>query len=90
MRGMLLSTFAFAGLVACTSTDQSTAPSLADESDPSLARGGRSSVERPLSGHCATVVTRLVPPRSKYSASSTPASYPTSGSPTPSLLRPST
>jgi hypothetical protein len=54
MRGMLLSTFAFAGLVACTSTDQTTGPS--------LARGGRSSVERPLSGHCTTVVTRLVPP----------------------------
>jgi hypothetical protein len=66
MRGMLMSTFAFAGLVACASTDQSSGPSPADDvdqaTDPSLARGGRSSVERPLSGHCTTVVTRLVPP----------------------------
>jgi hypothetical protein len=66
MRGMLLSTFAFAGLVTCSPTDQNTGPSLADDTDPttgpSLARGGRSSVERSLSGHCTTVVTRLVPP----------------------------
>jgi hypothetical protein len=54
MRGMLRSTFAFVGLVACSSTDETTGPS--------LARGGRSSVERPLSGRCTTVVTRLVPP----------------------------
>jgi hypothetical protein len=53
MRGMLRSTFAFVGLVACSSTDQSTGPS--------LARGGRSSVERPLSGRCTTVVTRISP-----------------------------
>jgi hypothetical protein len=66
MRGMLMSTFAFAGLVACSSIDQDTGPSLADDADqatgPSLARGGRLAVERPLSGRCTTVVTRLVPP----------------------------
>ena len=66
MRGMLMSTVAFVGLVSCSSTDQSTGPSLADDADqttePSLARGGRLSVERPLSGRCTTVVTRLVPP----------------------------
>ena len=66
MRGMLMSIFAFAGLLACTSTDQSTGPSRADDADqatsPSLARGGRSSVERPLSGRCTTVVTRLADP----------------------------
>jgi hypothetical protein len=66
MRGTLMSTFAFVGLVACSSTDQSTGPSLADDADQttglSLARGGRSSVERPLSGRCTTVVTRIAPP----------------------------
>jgi hypothetical protein len=66
MRGMLMSTFAFVGLVACSPTDQSTEPMLADGADqatgPSLARGGRSSVERPLSGRCTTVVTRIAPP----------------------------
>jgi hypothetical protein len=66
MRGVLTSFFAFAGLIACSSTDQSTGPSLADDggqaAGPLLARGGRSSVERPLSGSCTTVVTRLVPP----------------------------
>jgi hypothetical protein len=54
MRSKLMSRFAFLGLVACSSIDQSTGPS--------LARGGRSSVERPFSGRCTTVVTRLVPP----------------------------
>jgi hypothetical protein len=66
MRNIVMSTFAFAGLVACSSTDQTTGPSLADDADqttgPSLARGGRSSVERPLSGRCTTVVTRIAPP----------------------------
>jgi hypothetical protein len=66
MRGMLMSTFAFVGVVACSSTDQSTGPSLADDADqatgPSLARGGRSSVQRPLSGRCTTAVTRVAPP----------------------------
>lgn len=66
MRGMLMSTFVFVGLVACSPTDLGTDPSLADDADQttgtSLARGGRSSVARPLSGRCTTVVTRIAPP----------------------------
>jgi hypothetical protein len=65
MRHLLISTFTLGALVACSSTDQSTAPSLdhVDQANPpSLARGGHSVVSRPLSGRCTTIVTRLAPP----------------------------
>jgi hypothetical protein len=65
MRHLLISTFTLAALVACSSTDQSTGPSLdpVDQANPpSLALGGHSLVTRPLSGRCTTTVTRLAPP----------------------------
>jgi hypothetical protein len=65
MRYLLISTFTFGALVACSSSDQSTGPSLdpVDQANaPSPARGGHSVVARPLSGRCTTVVSRLAPP----------------------------
>jgi hypothetical protein len=66
MGRMLISSLTLVALVACSSDDRSTGPSPADGADPttglSLARGGSSSVERPLSGHCTTVVSRIAPP----------------------------
>ena len=49
-----ISPIAVAGLLACTSWDQIT--------EPSLASSSQKVVSRPLSGRCTTVVTRLAPP----------------------------
>ena len=66
MRRLVISSFPLAALVACSTTDSNTGPSSAapatQNTEPSQARGGHSSVTRPLSGRCTTVVTRLVPP----------------------------
>jgi hypothetical protein len=54
MRYLLIVTFSLTALIACSSADHITAPSLAS--------GGHSLVTRPLSGRCTTVVSRLAPP----------------------------
>jgi hypothetical protein len=66
MPHLLRSIFTLVAVVGCSSMDQSTGPTANRDADQatsaSLARGVHSVVERPLSGRCTTIVTRVAPP----------------------------